>query len=85
MDSVVWVTASSLLWGPGQAWAIQAGWQESHESPVTVRMLEPRSLKMSAARDPGRVSGNSRPVSKTSFSFKTTLMGDRAKLALVGE
>lgn len=50
-----------------------------------VHVLEPKSLEMSIAQDPGWVSQNFRPVAKTSFSLSTTLIGDRAKLALVRE
>lgn len=42
-------------------------------------------LEMSIVQDPGWVSGNFRPVAKTSFSLSTMVTGDRAELALVGE
>lgn len=50
-----------------------------------VHVLEPRPLEMSTVQEPGLVSGNFRLVAKTSFNLNAVLMGDRAKLGLVGE
>lgn len=61
VNSVVWVTGSCSFLGSGTSLShTSPGWQWSHQSPVTVDMLEPRSLKMSTAPDPDLVAGNFR-------------------------
>lgn len=61
VDAVVWVTASCSFLGSGTSLGhTNPGWQWSHQSPVIIHVLEPRSLKMSTAPDPGLVSGNFR-------------------------